>query len=55
MAIIGLLFVTAALLSLIRLRQVRWGTARDAVFLVFLAVVFFFELTSGIRHERAAG
>ena len=47
-AIVGLLFVTASLLSLIRLRQVRWATGRDAVFLVGLAVVFVFELTSGI-------
>jgi hypothetical protein len=43
-AIGGLLFVTASLLSLIRLRQVRWGTARDALFLVGLVVTFAFQL-----------
>jgi hypothetical protein len=33
-AVGGLLFVMASLLSLIRLRQVRWGMVRHAVFLV---------------------
>lgn len=44
----GLAFVSAALLSLVRLRQVRWSTARDAVFLVGLAVMFVFQLLQGI-------
>ena len=44
----GLAFVAAALLSLVRLRQLRWGTARDAVFLVGLAVMFVFQLVQGI-------
>src|SRR5215471_14036161 len=35
-AAVGLVFVTAALLSLIRLRQVRAGTIHDAVFLLAL-------------------
>jgi hypothetical protein len=43
-AVGGLLFVTASLLSLIRLRQVRWGTVRDAVFLVGLAITFVTQL-----------
>jgi len=47
-AIVGLLFVAAALLSLIRLRQVRWTTGRDALFLVGLAVTFVLELISAI-------
>jgi hypothetical protein len=44
----GLLFVMASLLSLIRLRQVRWGTLRDAVFLAGLAVMFVIQLIQGI-------
>jgi hypothetical protein len=47
-AIVGLLFVAAALISLIRLRQVRWSAGRDALFLVGLAVVLVFELLAGI-------
>jgi hypothetical protein len=54
-SIIGLLFVSASLLSLVRLRQVRWGTARDAVFLVFLAVVFVIQLVAGIDVMRQPG
>jgi len=43
----GLAFIAAALLSLIRLRQVRWGTVRDALFLVGLAVLFVIQLVQG--------
>jgi hypothetical protein len=43
----GLLFVMASLLSLIRLRQVRWGTVRDAVFLAGLAIMFVTQLIQG--------
>jgi len=46
-AVGGLLFVLASLLSLIRLRRVRWGTIRDAVFLVLLAIVFVTQLIEG--------
>jgi Flp pilus assembly protein protease CpaA len=46
-AFAGLLFVTASLLSLIRLRQVRWSTVPDALFLVGLAVVFVTQLIEG--------
>jgi hypothetical protein len=46
-AVTGLLFVTASMLSLIRLRQVRWGTVRDALFLLGLAVMFVVQLVSG--------
>jgi hypothetical protein len=43
-AIGGLIFVAASLLSLIRLRQVHWETVRDAVFLLGLMVTFVVQL-----------
>jgi hypothetical protein len=43
----GMLFVVAALLSLVRLRQVRWSTVRDALFLVGLTVAFVFQILQG--------
>jgi hypothetical protein len=47
-AAVGLTFVIAALLSLIRLRQVRWAIVRDALFLVGLAFTFVIQLLAGI-------
>jgi hypothetical protein len=44
----GLLFVAASLMSLVRRRQLHWGTLRDAVFLLGLAVVFVLQLAEGI-------
>jgi hypothetical protein len=44
-AVGGLIFVMASLLSLIRLRQVHWGTVRDALFLLGLVVTFVVQLT----------
>jgi hypothetical protein len=44
----GLLFVAASMLSLVRMRQVRWATVRDAVFLVGLAVVFVLQFAEGL-------
>ncbi len=44
----GLTFVVASLLSLIRLRPVRWATARDGLFLIGLAVTFVIQLIEGI-------
>ena len=44
----GLAFIAASLLYLVRLRQVRWNTARDALFLVGLAVLFVIQLIQGI-------
>jgi hypothetical protein len=44
----GLTFVAASLLSLIRLRQVRWNTLRDALFLLGLAATFVIQLTQGL-------
>ena len=44
----GLLFIAASLLSLVRLRQVRGITVRDALFLIGLAVMFVIQLIQGI-------
>jgi hypothetical protein len=44
----GLLFIAAALLSLVRLRHVRGITVRDALFLIGLAVMFVIQLIQGI-------
>ena len=46
-AAVGLLFVTASLLSLIRLR-LRWSAFGDALFLVGLAVTLVIQLTQGL-------
>jgi hypothetical protein len=47
-AILGLVFIMAALLSLSRVREARWRSLRDAFFLVWLAVTFVFQLIQGI-------
>jgi len=47
-AIVGLLFVIAALLSLVRLRRLRWSAVGDAFFLVGLAVALVVQLTQGL-------
>ena len=47
-AVVGLLFVAASLLSLVRLRRARWSTVRDAVFLLSLAVTFVLQLAEGV-------
>jgi hypothetical protein len=57
-AVLGLMFVTASLMSLIRLRQVRWSTVRDALFLVGLVVAFVIQLFQGldvIAHPGNSG
>lgn len=57
-AILGLAFVIASLLSLIRGHQLRWNIARDATFLVGLIVVFVLQLVSGeqiIAHPHNPG
>jgi hypothetical protein len=45
----GLGFVLASLLSLLRRDQLRWGTARDALFLLGLAVTFVIQFYEGIE------
>jgi hypothetical protein len=45
----GLTFITASLLSLVRLRQVHWRTLRDALFMVGLITTFVVQLISGIQ------
>ena len=46
---LGLGFVVAALLSLWRVRHARWATARDALFLLGLVVVFIVEMITGVQ------
>lgn len=46
-AVVGLMFVLASLLSLVRLHHVRWGTVREALFLLGLAVTFVLQLVEG--------
>jgi len=47
-AVVGLTFVAASLLLLIRLRQMRWDTLRDALFLIGLAATFVIQLIEGV-------
>lgn len=54
-AVIGLTFVTASLLSLIRLRQAQWGTLRGALLLIVLAVTFVIQLIEGIGVTISPG
>jgi hypothetical protein len=51
----GLVFVLAALLFLIRMRQIRWGTVRDGLFLVGLVVLFVVQLIQGVRVINQPG
>jgi hypothetical protein len=50
-SLVGVAFVLAALLSLLRIKPRRWTLARDAVFLVGLAVVFVIQLLAGLSIE----
>jgi hypothetical protein len=58
MSIVGLVFVVAALLSLIRLRELRWKTLRDGLFVVGLSATFVIQFTEGhdvITHPGNVG
>jgi hypothetical protein len=54
-ALTGLVFVMASLLSLIRLHLVRWGTLRDALFLIGLIVTFVVQLIEGLQVVASPG
>lgn len=47
MAAVGLMFVTASLASLVRLRKMRWATLRDVLFLLGLIVTLVIQLIRG--------
>jgi hypothetical protein len=51
-SVVGIVFVAATLLSLVRLRQVNLKTARDLLFLVGLGVVFVIQLAEGWSVAR---
>jgi hypothetical protein len=55
LAAVGVTFIVASLLSLIRLRQVRWGTVRDGLFLIGLAVTFVIQLIEGAEVSAHPG
>jgi uncharacterized membrane protein YhaH (DUF805 family) len=57
-AIVGLLFILASLLSVIRVRGLRWHDLRDVTFLLGLMALFTIQLITGaevIAHPSAAG
>jgi hypothetical protein len=58
-ACVGLVFVLASLLSLIRLHQMHWSSLQDALFLVGLAAAFVFQFAQGlsviINHHDTEG
>ena len=55
LAAVGLTFIVASLLSLVRLRQVQWVTVRDGLFLVGLAVTFVIQLIEGVDMSAHPG
>lgn len=48
MAILGFAFITAAVLSLIRVRALQWRHAQDALFLLGLAAALVVQLIAGL-------
>jgi hypothetical protein len=53
-AVLGLLFTVASLLSLIRVRGLRRGEAQDALLPIGLAVAFVLQLIAGVHVIRDA-
>lgn len=51
-AIVGLAFVVASLLSLFRTRRFQWRNARDEVFLIALTAIFVIQLLEGVEVVR---
>ncbi len=54
-AVLGLTFVTASLLSLIRLRQAQLATLRSGLLLIVLGVTFVIQLIEGIDVTISPG
>jgi TRAP-type C4-dicarboxylate transport system permease large subunit len=57
-AVLGVAFVVASLLSLVRRRDVRWSTLREALFLLGLVATFVIQLVTGAQvmaHPGDAG
>ena len=54
-SLVGLLFVVAGVLSLLRVRPLRWTIARDATFVGGLAVVFVVQLIAGLDVNAHPG
>jgi hypothetical protein len=52
---VGLVFVLASMLSLARVQDLGLGTVRDAVFLFGLAVVFVYQLITGLEVSSVPG
>ncbi len=48
-SVLGVLFVAASFLSLVRVRQLRLRGLRDVIFLIALLVTFVFELVYGLQ------
>lgn len=51
-AVLGLMFVAGSLMSMLRVRRLRWRDLRDVVFLVGLIAVFVVQLIAGIAVLR---
>lgn len=48
-AVVGLLFIIASLLSLIRIRGLRWRDTREVLFLLGLVVIFVLQLITALH------